>query len=91
LEALVIEEYRAKRLSHAQLRRILSLSRFQVEGLLQAHGVWLDYSIDDFHQKAGSRTRQPHRQSLRPKKKSNPAAPRHCPRLPGRASKFLAT
>jgi predicted HTH domain antitoxin len=52
LEALVIEEYRAKRLSDAQLRRILGLSRFQAEGFLKAHGVWLDYSIDDFHQEA---------------------------------------
>ena len=36
LEALAVEEYRAKRLSDAQFRRLLGLSRFEADGLLKA-------------------------------------------------------
>ncbi len=48
LEALAIEEYRARRLSDAQFRRLLSLSRWESDKLLKAHGVWLDYTLQDF-------------------------------------------
>lgn len=48
LEAFAIEEYRARRLSDAQFRRLLGISRFEADRILQAHGVWLDYSLDDF-------------------------------------------
>ena len=37
LEALAVEEYRARRLSDAQFRRLLGLSRLQADGLLKAH------------------------------------------------------
>ena len=48
LEALAVEEYRARRLSDAQFRRVLGLSRLEADALLKAHGVWLDdYTIDD--------------------------------------------
>jgi len=49
LEALAIEEYRAKRLSDHQFRRLLGLSRLEADGLLKSHGVWLDYTLDDFN------------------------------------------
>ena len=59
LEALAVEEYRARRLSDAQFRRLLGLSRWEADGLLKAHGVWLDYTIDDFNREgeAGRRIR----------------------------------
>ncbi len=49
LEALAVEEYRARRLSDAQFRRLLGLSRLEADGLLKAHGTWLGYTIDDFN------------------------------------------
>jgi predicted HTH domain antitoxin len=45
LEALAVEEYRAKRLTHVDLGRILNLSRIQVDDLLHDHEVWLDYDL----------------------------------------------
>jgi hypothetical protein len=40
---------RAQRLSDAQFRRLLGLNRWEADGLLKAHGVWLDYTIEDFN------------------------------------------
>lgn len=48
LEAFVVEEYRAKRLTHTQLGQVLGLSRWAFDGLLKEHEVCLDYTIDDF-------------------------------------------
>jgi hypothetical protein len=58
LEALAVQEYRAHRLSDAQFRRLLGLSRLEADGLLKAHGVWLDYTIDEFNREgeAGRQT-----------------------------------
>lgn len=49
LEAFAVEEYRAHRMTHAQLGRLLGLSRWDVDSLLKEHQVWLDYTIEDFH------------------------------------------
>lgn len=57
LEALAVEEYRARRLSDAQFRRLVGLSRLEAEALLKAHGVWLEYTIDDFNRE-GEASRQ---------------------------------
>jgi predicted HTH domain antitoxin len=48
LEALAVEEYRARRLSDAQFRRLLNISRFEADQILKAHGVWLDYDLETF-------------------------------------------
>lgn len=48
LEALAVAEYRARRLSDAQFRRLLNISRFEADRILKAHGIWLDYGIEDF-------------------------------------------
>ena len=48
LEAIVVEEYRNAKLSDVQFRRLLGLSRVGADELLKAHGVWLDYTLDDF-------------------------------------------
>lgn len=50
LEAFAVEEYRAQRLSHVELGRLLELSRWEVDGLLKAHQVWFEYDLEDFRQ-----------------------------------------
>ena len=57
LEALAVEEYRARRLSDAQFRRLLNISRFEADRLLKAHGVWLDYGLEEF-EREGEALRQ---------------------------------
>jgi predicted HTH domain antitoxin len=57
LEALAVEEYRARRLSDAQFRRLLDVSRFEADRILKAHGVWLDYDMEDF-EREGAATQQ---------------------------------
>jgi Uncharacterised protein family (UPF0175) len=48
LEALALEEYKANRLTEAQLRRLLGFStRYELDGCLKAHDVWADYTIED--------------------------------------------
>lgn len=47
LEATAIEGYRAGRLSHAQVGRMLDLRRFKVDEFLKKHNVPLNYTIED--------------------------------------------
>jgi hypothetical protein len=48
LEALALEEYRAARISRAQLRQLLGFStRYELDGFLKAHDVWVDATFDD--------------------------------------------
>ena len=57
LEALALEAYRARKLSTSQLRRLLGFeSRYELDGFLKAHEVWLDYSVEDLE-----RDREAHR------------------------------
>ena len=46
-EAFAPEEYKAGHISKADLRRLLGLSRYELDGFLQAHEVWADVTIDD--------------------------------------------
>ena len=48
LDAFAVEEYQAKRITHAQVGQLLGLSRWAVDGLLKEHEVWLDYTLEDF-------------------------------------------
>jgi len=58
LEAFGLEQYRAGKLTHAQLRRVLGLqTRLELDGFLKAHGVELDYTAEDL-----ARDRATHRQ-----------------------------
>ena len=50
LEATALEGYREGKLSHAQVGRMLALSRFEVDEFLKAHDVPADYSIADLEQ-----------------------------------------
>ncbi len=49
LEALGLEEYKSGRITKAELRRLLGLStRYEFDGFLKAHQVWVDYTVEDF-------------------------------------------
>jgi hypothetical protein len=56
-EALALEAYREHKLSTAQLRRLLGFeNRYELDGFLKAHEVWLEYGIDNLE-----RDREAHR------------------------------
>ena len=55
-EAFAVEEYRAERLSHGEFGLLLRLSRWEVDALLKAHQVWLEYTVEDFRRE-GEATR----------------------------------
>jgi hypothetical protein len=49
LEALVIDAYRGRRITAHQAGELLGIaSRYQLDGFMKEHGVWLDYSIEEF-------------------------------------------
>lgn len=50
LEATALEGYREGKLSHAQVGRMLGLSRFETDEFLKEHNVPLNYSIEDLEQ-----------------------------------------
>jgi hypothetical protein len=48
LEALVTEEFKQGHLTKPDLRRLLGLETGdQIDSFLKAHGVWIDYTIED--------------------------------------------
>jgi predicted HTH domain antitoxin len=56
-EAIALEAYRERKLSTAQLRRLLGFkSRYELDGFLKARETWLDYTLDDL-----DRDREAHR------------------------------
>jgi chromosome segregation and condensation protein ScpB len=57
LEALAAEEYRQGRLYKPDLRRLLGFTTSdQIDTLLKAHEVWIDYSLEDVErERAGLR------------------------------------
>jgi hypothetical protein len=51
LEGFALEEYKAKRISEAELRRMLGFeTRYELDGFLKAHEVWADVTIEDLRQ-----------------------------------------
>ncbi len=50
LETIVVEAYKAKRLTSAEVGKILNLSRFEVDAFLKQHQAYLHYTIEDFDQ-----------------------------------------
>ncbi len=47
-EAFGLEEYKAGRLTEAQLRHLLGFpTRQELDGFLKAHEVWLNYTLED--------------------------------------------
>lgn len=48
LEALALEEFRAERLSKAELREVLGFgTRGDLDGFLKERGLFEDYTLDD--------------------------------------------
>jgi hypothetical protein len=48
LEALALEEYKAGRLTEAQLRQLLEFqTRDELDSFLKSHEVWLNYTLED--------------------------------------------
>jgi hypothetical protein len=50
LEALALEELRAGRITEVELRRMLGLARIQLDGFLKSHGIYQEYTIEEFEQ-----------------------------------------
>jgi predicted HTH domain antitoxin len=61
LEAIALEAYRERKLSTAQLRRLLGYhTRTQVHAFLKEHGVYLHYGLADLeHDRQAGDTIQP--------------------------------
>jgi len=48
LEVLALEEYKSGRLTEAELRQVLGFeTRYELDGFLKLHEVWLDYGEED--------------------------------------------
>jgi len=48
LEAVALEGYRSRRLTHAQVGRLLGIDyRFEVDAFLKEHGAYLHYTPED--------------------------------------------
>lgn len=47
LEAFALEEYKRGHLTDNGLRRMLGLTRYELDGFLKAHDIWIDFSVDD--------------------------------------------
>ena len=48
VEALALEELRAGRISEPELAQALGLGRLQLDHFLKAHGVYQEYTLEDF-------------------------------------------
>lgn len=53
-EALLVELYRQRGITHHQLGEALGLSRHEVDGVLKRHNVPLDLSLEEFHGEVAS-------------------------------------
>ena len=47
LEALALEEYRSGHLSENALCRMLGFTRYELDGFLKAHDIWIDFTVED--------------------------------------------
>ena len=50
LESVALEALRGGRITEVQLRRMLGLARIQLDGFLKAHGIYDDYTLEDFEE-----------------------------------------
>ena len=51
LESFGLEEFKSSRITKPELRRLLGFgTRWKLDGFLKAHGVYEDYTIEDFEQ-----------------------------------------
>jgi hypothetical protein len=55
LEALALDEYKSGHLTEDELRRMLGFgTRYQLDGFLKAHDVWIEFTIEDFRREVDS-------------------------------------
>jgi hypothetical protein len=55
LEAFGLQEYKSGHLTEDALRRLLGFTtRYQLDGFLKAHEVWIDYTVEDFRREIDS-------------------------------------
>ena len=48
LEALAAEAFRRDRITKPELQRLLGIETdYQLDGLLKAHGIWIEYTSED--------------------------------------------
>jgi hypothetical protein len=47
LEAFALDEYKNGNLTDNALRRVLGFTRYELDGFLKAHDVWIEFSVDD--------------------------------------------
>jgi hypothetical protein len=50
LQAFALEELRAGRITEVELRKMLGLARIQLDGFLKSHGIYQEYTIEEFEQ-----------------------------------------
>ena len=51
LEALLLEEYRAERLTKPELRRALGFeTRYELDGFLKAHKVYEEFTLEEIQE-----------------------------------------
>jgi hypothetical protein len=50
LESFALEELRAGRITEPQLCEVLGLARIQSDGFLKSHGVFEEYTLEDFEE-----------------------------------------
>ena len=48
LEAFALEELRGGTITENQLRRMLGFARIELDGFLKAHGIFQEYTLEDF-------------------------------------------
>ena len=55
LEGFAVEEYKAGRINKAELRRLLGFdTRYELDGFLKAHGVWMNYTAEDLRREVAT-------------------------------------
>ena len=53
-EAFLVELYRQERITHHQLAEALGLSRYETDGVLKRHKVWLELTPEELATQAAS-------------------------------------
>jgi hypothetical protein len=55
LESFGLEEYKAGRITKVELRQLLGFeTRYEMDGFLKAHEVWMNYTIDDLRREVAT-------------------------------------
>jgi hypothetical protein len=55
LEGFGLEEYKAGRITKVELRRLLGFeTRYELDGFLKAHDVWMNYTIEDLRREVAT-------------------------------------